>query len=557
MMPAPARVFAPALAAALVAALPVLAQGPRGPALVAPAVAPPATGAPAGRLFAVGIGKSQLIHLARPARDVMVASPGVADVVLQTPDTAFLIGRIAGETTVYFFDTQGRQIDALDVTVVFDTSALVDALKRALPYEAIDVATVNTSIVLSGTVSSQHALDDAVAIASQFVGGTGASAPAAPAPAAGTTPAGTATATAAPAAAAGSNGAAPSAPSGLPARIVNLLRVRNENQVLLRVRVSEMSRTVIKELGVSPGAVFNLGRGSGAFSTTTLTSPTIPATRGGGSVGGVPAPGIAFSTSGVSASATFPASPFGGAALAIPFTAATGLTALIEALDENGLAKTLAEPNLTAVSGETASFLVGGSVPICQTTFTNSGQTVVPTQNFIYKPFGIQLTFTPVVLSDGLVNIRITAEISTLETTVAAGAIAPTVNTCGAPAFTSENVTTTVELPSGGSIALAGLLKNDESNSLQGIPGIMNVPVLGALFSSKAYQQNLDDLVVSVTAVLVKPTAPGEIAYPTDGFGPSSDFNFYFMNRLQSTYAPGATTTLPAAAKSVMGLILE
>jgi pilus assembly protein CpaC len=493
---------------------------------------------------------------------VLVASPGIADVVLQTPDTAFVVGRVSGETTVYFFDAAGRQIDALDVTVLFDTSALVDALKRALPNEQIDVATVNTSIVLSGTVSSQQASDDAVALATQFVGGAAAT-PGTPAaaPAAGTTPSGTAAPMEAAASgvnAAGANGAAPAAPSGLPSRIVNLLRVRNENQVLLRVRVSEMSRTVIKELGVSPGAVFNLGRGTGALSTTTLTTPGLTTPGGGSTVGGVPAPGVSFSSSGISASAAFPNPAYGGLSVAIPFTAATGLTALIEALDENGLAKTLAEPNLTAVSGETASFLVGGSVPICQTTFTaTSSSVVVPTQNFFYKPFGIQLTFTPVVLSDGLVNIRITAEISTLETSISDGAIAPTANTCGAPAFTSENVTTTVELPSGGSIALAGLLKNDESNSLQGIPGIMNVPVLGALFSSKAYQQNLDDLVVSVTAVLVKPTAPGELVYPTDGFGPSSDFNFYFMNRLQSTYAPGTTVTLPAAAKSVMGLILE
>ena len=553
-----ARALLLAMLAAGVAAAPALAQGSRPQSLIAPAVAPPATGAPAGRLFAVGIGKSQLIHLARPARDVLVASPGIADVVLQTPDTAFLVGRVAGETTVYFFDAQGHQIDALDVTVLFDTTALVEALRHALPYEAIEVATVNTSIVLSGTVSSQAALDDAISIASQFVSGATPAAPVTPAAGTTTTTTGT-TAAAAPAAGtpAGSNGAAPAQSGGMPTRIVNLLKVKNENQVLLRVRVSEMSRTVIKELGVSPGAVFNLGRGSGALSTTTLTSPGIGATRGGGSVGGVPAPGVQFSSSGISASATFPTAAFGGVAVAIPFTAATGLTALIEALDENGLAKTLAEPNLTAVSGETASFLVGGSVPICQTTFTTSGSTVIPTQNFFYKPFGIQLTFTPVVLSDGLVNIRITAEISTLETAVTDGAVAPTATTCGAPAFTSENVTTTVELPSGGSIALAGLLKNDESNWLQGIPGVMNIPVLGALFSSKAYQQNLDDLVVSVTAVLVKPTAPGELAYPTDGFGPSSDFNFYLMNRLQSNYAPGVTTTPPAAVKSIMGLILE
>jgi pilus assembly protein CpaC len=530
----------------LVAASAASAQSARGPSLYAPAVAPPANDAPAGRVFAVGIGKSQLVRLARPARDVLVASPGIADVVLRSPDTAFIVGRVAGETTVYFFDAQGRQIDALDVTVLFDTTALEEALKRALPNEEIDVSTVNTGIVLSGSVSSQQVVDDAVAIANQFVavrvsGSTSNTASSGPTAASGGTTGATSSNT--------------STTSSQAVSIINLLKVRNQNQVLLRVRVSEMSRAVIKELGVSPGAVFNnfhvIG-GSGALSTTTLTYPGFA--NGGVSITGATAPGVGLSFGG--ASAAFPANttPFGGLAFAVPITAATGLTALIEALDENGLSKTLAEPNLTAVSGETASFLVGGSVPICQSTTTSNG---IAQFSFIYKPFGIQLTFTPVVMSSNLISVRITAELSTLVTAVAGGAVAPTAGSCGAPAFTSRNVTTTVELPSGGSIALAGLLQNDDNSNIQGLPGLKDVPVLGALFSSKAYQENLDDLVITVTTVLARATSPGELAYPTDGFGPASDFNFYILNRMQTNFAPATSAVPPPQLKSTFGLILE
>jgi len=534
------------LSLAACAAGPALAQGARGAALVAPTVAPPPSEAPAGRLFTVGIGKSQLVHLARPARDVLVASPGVADVVLKSPDMAFIVGHVAGETTVYFFDAEGRQIDALDVTVLFDTTALEDALRHALPNEQIEVSTVNTGVVLSGAVSSQQVIDDAVAIATQFVAlrtvGTSNTATVAPTAAGGSaTTAATSTTTAA---------------SSAPTSIINLLKVRNENQVLLRVRVSEMSRAVVKELGVSPGAVFNNFRLIGGASGLSTTNVTVPGFGAGGiGVGGAvgPGPGASFGGAG----AAFPATvtPYGGFGLTIPFGAATGLTALIEALDSNGLVKTLAEPNLTAVSGETASFLVGGSVPICQTTTTANG---LAQFSFIYKPFGIQLTFTPIVMSNNLISVRITAELSTLVTSAAGGAIIPSgLVTCGAPAFTNRNVTTTVELPSGGSIALAGLLQNDDTSNIQGLPGFKDIPVLGTLFSSKAYQENLDDLVITVTTLLAKPAAPGELAYPTDGFGPASDFNFYIMNRLQSHYAPAAGAIPPAQVKSTFGLILE
>ncbi len=538
-----ARAASLTMLAALAAAPAAVGQGARGPGLVAPTVPPPASGVPAGRLFAVGIGKSQVIHLARPARDVLVASPGVADVVLRSADTAFVIGRVAGETTVYFFDGEGHQIDALDVTVVFDTTALDEALKRALPNEAIDVSTVNTGIVLSGSVSSQQAIDDAVAITNQFIASRVA--------------ASTTSSSSAPAAASaggGSSSSTTSTTSAAPVSIINLLKVRNENQVVLRVRVSEMSRAVIKELGVQPGAVFNVFKGIGALSTTSLTTPGLAPAGFAPSITGAAAPGVGLAFGG--ATAAFPATstPFGGLALTIPFGAATGLTALIEALDSNGLAKTLAEPNLTAVSGETASFLVGGSVPICQTTTTANG---LAQFSFIYKPFGIQLTFTPVVLSSNLISIRISAELSTLVTSVAGGAVAPIAGSCGAPAFTSRNVTTTVELPSGGSIAIAGLLQNDDTSNIQGLPGLKDVPVLGALFSSKAYQENLDDLVITVTTVLARPTSPGELSYPTDGFGPASDFNFYILNRMQTNYAPAASAIPPPQVKSTFGLILE
>jgi pilus assembly protein CpaC len=437
-----------------------------------------------GHTLALDLGKSQVIRLARPARDVLVASPTVADVVLRTADTAFVIGRKVGETNVHFFDAQGRQIDEVDVTVTFDSAAVTEALRRVIPTEAISVSTANQAIVLSGSVASPQQVENAQQVVRQFVSDDKA--------------------------------------------IVNLLTVHDKNQVLLRVRVTEMQRNTVKELGITPGfpapLQFNIDGLTFDFAGNPTTFGTTP--FGGLFLG--PPPGAALT-------------PFPGATTG----PSRRFSALLQALEQNGMIKTLAEPNLTAVSGETASFLVGGKFPLPSVVGVGASSQVVP----VFYPFGVQLTFTPIVLSSGLISLRIA-------TTVSETATPTTISGTSVPSLTERSATTTVELPSGGSVAIAGLLQNDLTNTISGLPGIMDIPVLGALFSSKQFQHNETDLVIAVTAFLVKPADPSSIVFPSDGFGPASDFNMYFLGRLNATYTK-PTPDQPRQPKGPFGFILE
>ena len=343
-----ARIFAPLLALLL-----ALSCGPAGaqqrltppplpparPALPAPVLAP--------RPLALDLNKSQVVRLNRPARDVLVANPGIADVLLRSPDTAFVIAKKVGETNVYFLDADGRQIDAVDINVAFDSAAVAQALKRAIPAEQIEVSTANQSIVLTGAVGSQQTADNAQQVARQFVTDDRA--------------------------------------------IVNLLSVRDKNQVVLRVRVTEMQRTTLKELGITPGfpaplnfTIGGLGLTFAGTPATFLQAPLYGLATGPGS-------------NPLATAATAPSSSF---------------NALLQALESNGLVKTLAEPTLAAVSGETASFLVGGKFPLPTVVGIGTSAQVVPT----FYPFGVQLTFTPVVLSSGLISLKIATSVSATST---------------------------------------------------------------------------------------------------------------------------------------------
>ncbi|MBV8535212.1 MAG: type II and III secretion system protein family protein, partial [Alphaproteobacteria bacterium] len=302
--------------------------------------------------------------------------------------------------------------------------------------------------------------------------------------------------------------------------IINLLSIRDKSQVLLRVHVSEMSRQVVKELGITPGqpTPFNFSIGGSRFSFTGNT------------------PNFTGNT------------PFGALSSAIPLGGSTTFTSLLQALESNGLVKTLAEPNLTAVSGETASFLVGGQFPVPSPQPSGGGTTITVT----YKDFGVRLTFTPVVLSSGQINLKIATEVSQLSTE---GAI--TINGFNIPALSMRRAVTTVELPSGGSIAIAGLLQNNIQNTIQGLPGLKDIPVLGSLFSSTLFQRNESDLVIAVTPLLVKPVDPHLLALPTDGFGPASDFNMYFLGRVNATYGKPSAEFPHGQPKGPYGYILE
>jgi len=439
-------------------------------------LARPAAVQPGTRSLTLDVNKSQIIRLSRPARDVLVANPSVADIVLRSADTAFIIGRHVGETNVFFFDAEGRQIDALDLTVAFDSGAVHAVLRRMIPNEEIDVATANQTLILTGSVASPQVAENARQIARQFVADD--------------------------------------------ATIINLINIRDKNQVLLRVRVSEMSRQVVKELGITPGVPqANFSIGGSQFKLTgnppNFTNTAMAALTG-----------------------------------SFPLGAAGNLTALLQALESNGLVKTLAEPNMTAVSGETASFLVGGQfpVPTPQPGGTGGGTIITIT----YKDFGVRLTFTPVVLSGSLINLKIATEVSQLSNQ---GQVQ--VSGFSIPALSMRRAETTVELPSGGSIAIAGLLQNDIQNTIQGLPGLKDIPVLGNLFSSTEFQRRETDLVIAVTPLLVRPVDPNVLALPTDGFGAPSDFNLYLMKRLSAQYTKPTADAPHGRPVSSFGYIVE
>ncbi len=431
----------------------------------------------AARIFALDVNKSRMVRLSRPARDVLVANPAVADIVLRSPDTAFIIGRKVGETNVYFFDADGRQIDEIDVHVAFDSASVMAAIKRMIPNEQIEVSTANQSLMLSGSVANPQVAENVRQIARQYVADDSA--------------------------------------------IINLVTIRDKSQVLLRVRVSEMSRQVVKELGITPGSPpFNLNIGG---SRLTLTG----ATR------------------------TFASTPFAALGAVIPLGGLGTFTALLQALESNGLVKTLAEPNLTSVSGETASFLVGGQFPVPspQPSAVPGGASTIAVT---YKDFGVRLTFTPLVLSGGLINLRIATEVSQLSTQ---GQISA--NGFQIPALSMRRAETTVELPSGGSIAIAGLLQNDIQNTIQGFPLLKDIPILGSLFSSTQFQRSESDLVIAVTPLLVKPADPNALAFPTDGFTAASDLNMYLMGRLHAAYTKPSAPAPVSPPRGPHGFIVE
>ncbi len=411
-------------------------------------------------------GKARILRLVVDVRDVLVANPDIADVVIRTPRLIYVLGREVGDTNVFFFDDGGNEILRLNVRVELDLGALRAVLEQVLPDEDVRVSAVDQNIILTGRVTSAKVVDDVRELSRRFVAGD--------------------------------------------ANIINMLDVDAEQQVLLRVRVAEMQRSALKELGLN----FSFIRSAGNF-TRIGFNVTNPISGGSGSV------------------------------FADFLTANTNFTALIDALERNGLVKTLAEPNLTAVSGETANFLAGGEFPI--PVAQEEGTITIE-----FKPFGIGLDFTPVVLSSGRISLRVQTEVSGLTTR---GAV--TIGGISVSGLSVRRAATTVELPSGGSLVIAGLLQDDISNTIEGVPGLKDVPILGALFRSVRFQRDETELVIAVTVYLVRPVDAQQIVFPTDGFAPASDIDMYFFGRIHATYAKGAAMPSLAELKAPIGYILE
>jgi pilus assembly protein CpaC len=401
--------------------------------------------------FELPLNKTRPIELDRAVRDVIIGNPQVADVVVRAPGQVYLIGRSVGETNVFLVDAKGNLVRKLDVVVNPDGSSVEAAIRQLLPKERISVKGVGDSIILSGVASSDGAAAQAQQIARRFV------------------------------------------PND--ANVVNMITIGSEQQVLIKVKVAEIQKSVLKELG----SAFDLAAqdlGPVALDFATLAT-------------------------GLSASS------FAGTLN----LNSSDVDTQFKLLETHGLLRTLAEPNLLAISGEPASMLAGGEYPVVAVS-SDSGN---PTVSVQYKPFGVSLAFLPVVIAPGRIWLKVSTEVSALSQQNAV------VIPFGDDSFQilglqTRRANSTIELPSGGGIMIAGLLQNDIQSSVNGVPGLMDLPILGTLFRSTSFQRNETELVILVSVVLAKPVDPDMLATPTDGFAPSHDLDRYFLGNLQSKY---------------------
>ncbi|WP_395645798.1 type II and III secretion system protein family protein [Terricaulis sp.] len=476
------------------------------------------------------LGKSAIIDLPADARDILVSNPTIADATVRTSRRAYVIGRQLGQTNIFFFDAAGRQIANVEIRVEPDVAPLNDILQRYTPDAHIRAEAVNGSVVLSGTARSAAEADHAVQIANRFLA----------------------------TAAGGSGGAAAAAGQD---RLVNLISVEGSEQVLVRVRIVEMSRTLVRQLGINANYDEMINQLVGEDDFLNL------ATRNGFSINGQLLGGLT-ATGGVAENILRPdgyaypgnvvSDTIGtGDAGVAGYTPATGTDpetwgpahvenssrtdATIQAFERAGLLRVLAEPNLTAISGENARFLAGGEFPVPVN--SDNGQISVE-----FKPFGVGLAFTPVVLSGGRISLKLSTEVSEL---TSEGAIStgdtPVRNPDGTttvirgitiPALQVRRAETTLEMPSGGSIVLAGLIQERTRHAMEGIPGVMNTPVIGSLFRSRDFINNETELVIIVTPYLVRPTSPDQLRTPADGFQNPSEGESLLSGRLNALYRP-------------------
>lgn len=319
---------------------------------------------------------------------------------------------------------------------------------------------------------------------------------------------------------------------GNPDNVLNMLAIEGEEQVNLRVTVAEMQRSLIKQLGVDLNGAIDLGSLALNFATTN-----------------------AFSLQG-SALGGLTTSPNG-----LPATGGTDLNGALVALERAGLLRTLAEPNLTAISGESASFLAGGEFPV-PTSQDRNGNVILE-----FKPFGVGLGFKPVVLGQGRISLQVSTEVSELTSEgsfVFEGSTVTDINGnivrqdgVTVPALRVRRAETTVELPSGGSMVMAGLLSETTKQNIDGVPGIKDVPVLGSLFRSRDFQDNETELVVIVTPYLVDATSRDEIVLPTDGYAPASDLDTFLMGRLNATYGVAGEGGANGALQGPVGFVVD
>lgn len=483
---------------------------------------------PVRKNIKLGLGKSVLIEFPRDVRDVMVSNPSAVDAVVLSSNRVFLLARKVGEANAFFFEANGDQAATFEIYIERETAGLENLLNRLINGSSIKVEMLNQTVVLTGSVKNPTDATRASSIAKQF-----------------------ATVEYDLTSKEQTDGATIGKfAKGDGETVINMLVVEAEEQVMLKVTVAEVQRSLLKQMGVNLGAQITAGN----FATTLLASNAFPLTAAAG-LGQLPLPGI--TTKGDTTSGgcgvpgalcnynSGPGTAFGNSGFSGGWSAGgDNVSHAIRALERDGLIRTLAEPNLTAVSGEPAKFLAGGEYPV--PVVDSTGALTVT-----YKEFGVGLAFTPVVLSEGRISLKIETEVSEL---TSQGAV--TLSGIQIPALKKRQAKSTVELPSGGTLALAGLISDDTRQNIDGLPGVKDIPILGTLFRSRDFIKNETELVVIVTPYLVKPVSRQQLATPADGLVADTDLKANFLGHLNRVY--GRSEAMPAGGlKGDYGFIVE
>ncbi len=432
--------------------------------------------ADAPRLVTIGKGKGMTVRLPRAAKNVFIADPAVADVNPVSNQLVYIFGKADGETTFYAVDNADRVIYSSTVRVINNVSQLGEMLKMAMPNATIEVKPLNGMIFLTGLVGSPAEIEEAGRLAQAIVGDG--------------------------------------------QQIINRLQTKTPSQIHLMVKFAEVSRDTLKTLAVNMqasdvtgGFAFGLFRGRDFLTEAALK----PGIAGGGLT-------QAFVTGSQDATSVFSS----GRAFGLDILSA------VDALEQVGLITTLAEPTLTALSGEKASFLAGGEFPILVP--QAQGSTTIE-----FKQYGVQLSFTPTVHSGNRISLKVAPEVSQLSS---AGSV--TLNNISIPALLTRRAETTVELGSGQSFMIAGLLQNTTQSDISRLPGIGSLPVIGALFKSDSFRRKETELVIVVTPYLVNPVNANDIRLPTDGYRAPNDLQRYLLGK---TFQTGVTKTPSAVAR--------
>jgi len=431
-----------------------------------------ASGVNAGELD-VPVNKSQVVRSDRPYAKALIGNPEIADIVPISETSVYVLGKKAGTTSLTLYDRRNRLIAVLDVVVGPDVMTLKRQLSELIPADAVSARMSNDSIVLEGMVSNAVVADRAVQLAETYA----------------------------------------------PGKVVNLLSLGSAQQVMLEVRFAEVKRSALKQLGVSWFVKSDGGKFGGVTGTDSSQVPGKDGTVD--QLPGELARGAILGSFGI-ISRTFRA--FG-----------ENFNVTLDALERKGAITTLAEPTLVALSGETANFLAGGEfpIPVAQSGGSGGTSTAITVE---FKPFGVSLAFTPTVLADGVINMVVQPEVSSIDPTASV-----TINNLTIPGLQTRRAKTVIEIRDGESFAMAGLIRKDFQDTIRQVPLLGSLPIIGTLFRSSGFQNEQTELVIIVTPRLVQPVRAGALKAPTDRVGPPNEANLFLNGQTDTGVPPAAT----------------